>query len=180
MPAGADAFPPGRYSLYLADNNQNNSSRAVFSVAASLDVGFSGRAAVMWLCQVCSWQRGQSWFPGPTVASAFFPVKSGTSLRSHSQEESRQPQSRLMLCTIPVPAHTGAAHDPASQGWSAWHIWSARASPELELHPASPFSSLLIPVMLPLLLSPFSRLLSHHVRGLLLLPIGCESVVISI
>lgn len=101
MPAGADAFPLGRYSLYLADSKQNNSSRAVFSVTARLDVGFSRKAAMMWLCQVCSWQRGRSWFPGPMVASALFPVKSGTSLRS------QQPGGKQA-----APEQADVVHDP--------------------------------------------------------------------
>lgn len=91
-----------------------------------------------------------------------------------------------MLGTIPVPAHTcttGAAmilpHRDGEHGTSG-HTAPALPSPELELHPASRFQPLLIPVRLSLFFSPFLGLLFHHIHGFLLPRIGCESVVICI
>lgn len=100
-----------------------------------------------------------------------------------ARSEADSPRAGPWPCVQSLSLHTRAACDLASRGGE--HGTSDQSvptlpSPELELHPASPLPSLLIPVVLSLFFFPFLRLLSHHICGLLLLPIGCESVVICV
>lgn len=101
------------------------------------------------------------------MVSAFFAVKSWTSLRQQQPgvRQAAPEQARGDVhspCPCPHLLPVILPHRDGERGTSGQSV-PALPSPELELHPASPLPSLLIPVVLSPFFFPFLRLLSHHI-----------------